>query len=318
MKATMGMNYRVLSSELQNISNRLYDLRQQSATGKKLNKPSDNPGVIRPLLNFRVQSEVTERYLNHLAVAQGNVQLLDSGMDHIEDIMVRAKELGIAAISAGANDEDRKTYANQIGMLFDELLQAANNQNNGQYVFAGFQDKVAPFTENPAYDPDAYAPDDSSTWPVIYNGDNNIKMVEIAHGKSVRIALTGNELFLGDVNNDQEVDPGNIDLFAVLKNFEHAIRENDYTKMNDGLENLENGAEQVRRLRGQMGNSAQRIEKATEQLYEASIIFKQIISNYEDADILDVYSRLVQQETAFEAALNVTSRVSKLSILDFM
>lgn len=318
MKATMGMNYRVLSSELQNISNRLYDLRQQSATGKKLNKPSDNPGVIRPLLNFRVQSEVTERYLNHLAVAQGNVQLLDSGMDHIEDIMVRAKELGIAAINAGANEEDRKTYANQIGMLFEELLQAANNQNNGQYVFAGFQDKAAPFTENPAYDPDAYVPEDSSTWPVIYNGDNHLKMVEIAHGKSVQIALTGNELFLGDVNNDQEVDPGNIDLFAVLKNFEHAIRENDYTKMNKGLENLENGAEQVRRLRGQMGNNAQRIEKATEQLYEASIIFKQIISRYEDADILDVYSRLVQQETAFEAALNVTSRVSKLSILDFM
>jgi flagellar hook-associated protein 3 FlgL len=109
-----------------------------------------------------------------------------------------------------------------------------------------------------------------------------------------------------------------MNLFAVLKNFEHAIRENDYTKMNEGLENLENGAEQVRRLRGQMGNNAQRIEKATEQLYEASIEFKQIISRYEDADILDVYSRLVQQETAFEAALNVTSRVSKLSILDFM
>jgi flagellar hook-associated protein 3 FlgL len=318
MKTTLGMNYRVLSSELQNISARLYDLRQQAATGKKLNKPSDNPAVIRPLLNYRVQSEMTERYLNHLAVAQGDVQLLDSGLDHIEDILVRAKELGIAAMSGSTNEEDRNTYANQIGMLFDELLQAANKQINGQYVFAGYKETTIPFTENSGYFPDAYDPEDSSTWPVFYHGDNHVKMVEIAHGKSVRIALTGNELFLGDADYNQEVDSGNINLFEVLKNFEHAIRENDYSKMNQSLEKLETGAEQARRLRGQMGNNAQRIEKASEQLNEASIIFRQIISNYEDADIIDVYSRLVQQETAFEAALNVTSRVSKLSILDFM
>jgi flagellar hook-associated protein 3 FlgL len=318
MKATLGMNYRVLSSELQNISNRLYDLRQQAATGKKLNKPSDNPGVVRPLLNYRVQNEMTERYLNHLAVAQGDVQLLDSGMEHIEGILVRAKELGIAAMSGSTNEEDRKTYANQIEMLFAELLQAANGQTNGQYIFAGYQDKTVPFTENPAYDPETYDPMDSTTWPVGYHGDHHVKMVDIAHGKSVQVALTGNELFLGDADNDQEVDSGNLNLFAVLKNFEHAIRENDFTHMNQGLEDLEHGAEQVRRLRGQMGNNAQRIEKTTEQLYEASIIFKQIVSSYEDADIIDVYSRLVQQETVFEAALNVTSRVSKLSILDFM
>ncbi|MCU0614215.1 MAG: flagellar hook-associated protein FlgL [Desulfobacterales bacterium] len=318
MKATMGMNYRALSSELQQISNRLFDLRQQAATGKKFNKPSDNPGAIRPLLHYRIQNETAERYLNHMSVAQGEIQLLDSGLDHIEDIMVRAKELGIAALNGSTNEEDRKTYANQIGMLFDELLQASNSQANGQYIFAGYEDKTVPFEENAAYNPDDYDPDDSSTWPVIYHGDNNVKSVEIAYGKSIQIALTGNELFLGDIQNDQSVDSGNTNLFAVLKNFENAIRENDLTKMNEGLENLENGAEQVHRLRGKMGNNALRIEKTTEQLNDASIEFRQIISRYEDADILDVYSQLVQQETAFEAALNVTSRVSKLSILDFM
>jgi flagellar hook-associated protein 3 FlgL len=318
MKTTLSMNFRVLSSELHNISNRLFDLRQQVTTGKKLSKASDNPGAVRPLLNYQVQDEMTERYLNHMAVAQGDVQLLDSGLDHIEGILVRAKELGIAAMSGSTNEEDRKTYAHQIEMLFVEMVQAANGQSNGQYVFAGYQEKTVPFTENPAYDPDAYDPMDSSTWPVSYHGDNHVKMVDIAHGKSVQVALTGNELFLGDADNDQEVDFGNINLFAILKNFEHAIRENDHNKMKKGLEDLEHGAEQVRRLRGQMGNNAQRIEKTTEQLYEASIIFKQIVSRYEDADIIDVYSQLVQQETVFKTALNVTSRVSKLSILDFM
>jgi len=318
MKATLGMNYRALSSELQNLSGRLYDLRQQAATGKKFNKPSDNPGAIRPLLNYRVQTEMTHRYLDHMAVAQGDMQLLDSGLGYIEDILVRAKELGIAAINGINTDEDRKIYADHIGMLFDELLQAANNQTNGRFAFAGYQDTTVPFTENPAYDPDGYDPGDSSTWPVSYHGDHNVKSIEIAYGKRIHIALTGNELFLGDADNDQSVDSGSMNLFAVLKHVEKAVRENDWTKMNEGLEELENGAEQVRRLRGRMGNNARRIEKATEQLNEASIEFRQILSRYEDADILDVYSKLIQQESAFEAALNVTARVSRLSILNFM
>ncbi|MFO8086031.1 MAG: flagellar hook-associated protein FlgL [Desulfobacterales bacterium] len=318
MKATLGMNYRMLAYNIEGISNKLYDLREQSATGKKVNRPSDDPAAIRPILHYQVQNKTAERYLNHMAVAKGSIQLLDSNLDHIEDIMVRAKELGIAAINGAVNDDDRQTFANQISTLFDEMVQAANSQPTGQYIFAGYEDKLVPFTQNMAYTPADYDPDNASTWPVFFHGDNHIKTVEIAPGNYVQTSLTGSELFLGDPDNDGSVDANTFNLFAVLKNFENAVRENDQVKMSSGLDELEKSAEQVRRLRGKMGNNAWRIEKAAEQLEEASIEFREIISRYEDADIIDVFAKLVQQETAFEAALNVTSRVAKLSILDFM
>jgi flagellar hook-associated protein 3 FlgL len=136
------------------------------------------------------------------------------------------------------------------------------------------------------------------------------------------VGIPGNELFLGDADNDQEVDDGGVDLFSTLKDLEAAIRNNemdDITDEDDGLlEKVEQGADQVRRLRGRMGNNAWRIERASEQLNGAAIEFEKILSSYEDADALEVFSQLVQQETAFEAALNVTTRISKLSILDFM
>ncbi len=318
MKATLGMNYRMLSHNLENISSKLYDLRQQSATGKKLNKPSDNPAAIRPVLHYQVQDKMTERYLNHLAVAKGEMELVDSGLDNVENILVRAKELGIAAMNGSANDEDRQTFANQISSLFDEMLQAANAQPTGQYIFSGYKDKTVPFIQIDDYNAEDFDPDDKDTWPVSYQGDLHEKSVEIAPGNYIQTSLTGCELFLGDKDNDGSVDNEAFNLFAVLKNFETAVRENDPDKMSEGLDELEKSAEQVRRLRGQMGNNAWRIEKASEQLEGAVIEFQEIISQYEDADIVDVYARLVQQETAFEAALNVTARVAKLSILDFM
>ncbi len=314
MKATLGMNYRMLGYNLESISNKLYDLRQQSVTGKKLNKPSDDPAAIRPVLLYGAQSKMTERYLNHMAVAKGSMELLDSSLGHIGEIMVRAKELGIASISGTVNDEDLQIFANQIAALFDEMLQVANSQSTGQFIFAGYKDKTIPFTKNTDYNPD-----DPSTGPLMYyHGDNNIKTVEIAPGNHIQISLTGNALFLGDADNNGEVDPGAVNLFSVLNNLEIAVRGNDLENISEGLNLLETGAEQVRRLKGQMGNNAWRIDRATEQLEIASIEFKQIISRYEDADIIDVYSRLVQQETAFEAALNVTAKVARLSILNFM
>lgn len=48
------------------------------------------------------------------------------------------------------------------------------------------------------------------------------------------------------------------------------------------------------------------------------IDLEQILSRYEDADILAVLTEIMQTETAFEGALKVTAQVSRLSILDYM
>jgi flagellar hook-associated protein 3 FlgL len=48
------------------------------------------------------------------------------------------------------------------------------------------------------------------------------------------------------------------------------------------------------------------------------IDLKQILSRYEDADAIEAFNAIVQQETAFQAALSVTSKVSQLSILDYL
>jgi len=309
MKSTLAMNYRMLSSNLERSSNRLYDLRQQAATGKQMNRPSDNPSGIRPVLDYRVKTQAAERSLNQMSMAQGEMEVLDSSLDQVENILVAAKETGIAAISGAANEADRQTYADKIGQLREELLQAANTQNGGKYMYAGYSESTVPFRT---------VDDGTEDWDVEYDGDGHAKTVDIGTGNQVQVALPGNELFLGDYDNDGITDADGENLFAALKDFEAAIRNNDKAAMNNGLETLEESADQVRRLRGRMGNNAWRIERASEQLNGAAIEFEKILSSYEDADALEVFSQLVQQETAFEAALNVTTRISKLSILDFM
>ncbi|MFW5931069.1 MAG: flagellar hook-associated protein FlgL [Desulfosalsimonas sp.] len=318
IKSTLGMNYRTLSSNLENMSNKLYDIREKSATGKEINSPSDDPSAIRPLLNYETGINASERYLDQMSSAGGEMDVLDSSLDQVENVMAAAKEAGISAMSDGANQQDRETYADRVGQLFDEMLQLANQQTNGKYIFAGYEENTQPFSANPDYDPEKYDPDDPDTWAVEYHGDGNAKQLEISPGKQIQVGLAGNELFLGDADNDDKSE--NTDVFSALKDLEHSIRnwDGDKDALQDNVDKVDQGADQVRRLRSRMGNNALRIERASGHLEDQSNEFKKIISDYEDADMLEVFSELLQQETAFEAALNVTTRISKLSILDFM
>jgi flagellar hook-associated protein 3 FlgL len=84
------------------------------------------------------------------------------------------------------------------------------------------------------------------------------------------------------------------------------------------LEKLEDGANQIRSKRGLMGNNAARLESSRMHLEGVRVDLEQILSRYEDVDILDVITEITQTETAFEGALKVTGQVSKLSILDYM
>jgi flagellar hook-associated protein 3 FlgL len=83
------------------------------------------------------------------------------------------------------------------------------------------------------------------------------------------------------------------------------------------LENLEIAADQNRTQRSQLGTKAKRVDTAILHQEDASVDLKQILSRYQDADIIDVYNDIIQKENAFKAALNITSRVSQISILDY-
>ncbi len=169
-----------------------------------------------------------------------------------------------------------------------------------------------------------YDTTDHTTWPYIYQGDDNPTLLEITPGEKLQVNLTGNDLFSGTSNwnptppPNNAVDPGRYDLFAVLTQAEEAIRANDPAAMQTSIADLDGASDQNRRLRSQLGNRASRVDTAMSHQEAVRIDLKQILSRYEDADAIEAFNNIIQQETAFQAALSVTGKVSQLSILDYI
>ena len=322
MKATQQTTYRMLNTRLNDVSLQLEKLRSMGASGKKLTVASDDPASVRPVLNTRKQLSNVDRHLTTLGRAADTMAAADTQLGQVENIMQRAQEIMNGAGNPTLSPADRTVLADELAQLRGQLIDTANTSVDGRFLFAGYQENTAPFVANPAYDPAAYNPADPATWPVSYRGDGNVTRLEIGTGQTEQVSLAGSDLFLGvagwDPSGTNSVDADRHDLFAELARAEEAVRSGDPAAMQTSLADLEGAADQNRQLRAPLGVRASRVETAVEFQEGLKIDLKAILSRYEDADAIEVFNDIVQQESAFQAALSVTGRVSQLSILDYL
>lgn len=334
MRVTEQSTYRLLQNNLQRINLRLQNLYNQGSSGSKLNVASDDPTAIRPVLTTRTQARQTDRYLETLGVTKDKMAAADGYLENMETIMQRAKELATNAVNSSLGTADLNSLADEIAELREQMLDSANASIDGKYIFAGYQENVKPFSANSNYDPAAYDPSDSTTWPYTYNGNANPTQLEIGPGEYVTSTLTGNELFLGISNsnwvNGQSAASGQpeqnrADVFSVMTRLEEAIRAGNFSDENgpgggvmQQSSNLETAANQERQLRSQLGARAAHVDSSITHQETVKTDLAQLLSRYQDVNVIDNYSAIVKQESALQAAFSVTAKVSSISILDYL
>jgi flagellar hook-associated protein 3 FlgL len=294
MRATQMTTYRSLQTFLNRSNEQLQNLQLQIASGRKLNRPSDDPTAISPVLSARTRIQSADRYMETIASGLDRITQMDSYLDAIQNNLVRLKEISIAGVNGALSAADMTTYAEEVAQLRQSLLADANASVDGKYLFAGFAESTRPFTEN----------EDGA---VIYNGDNGVIEFEIAPNELIAVNLTGAQLMQGDV-----------DIFALVGQLEEALRSNDPTAVAALIDPLEQAADQVRILRSQGGNVGRRLDGAAAQMERIKLDMEALRSRYEDVDMLEAITRLQQQEQSFQAALSITGRVAQLSILDYI
>jgi len=311
MRATSNTTYRSLQAFLDRTSEKMQTLQLAAATGKRLNRPSDDPTAISPVLSARTQIQQSDRYIETIESGLDRIDGMDGYLDSIENTLVRIKEISIASGNGTLSAEDRLTYADEVSQLRESLLSDSNASIDGKYLFSGFAEQTQPFSLNPNYpatDPN----------PVNYNGDYGILEFEIAPNELIKVNITGNGFMLGDLDNDGVTDPGAVDVFALVTQLEEELRANNPAGITAILEPIEDAADQVRSQRSLEGNVGRRLEVARDHMEEIKIDMEEYRSRFEDADILETITELQQQEQSFQAALNVTGKVSELSILDYI
>lgn len=283
--------YRVLQYNMAKSTSKINQLYIKTSTGVDVSKASDDPSAVQAIVSCRSSIILGERYIENCSTIQNSLASTETYIDSVLDILERAKEIGISAANDSLSQSDLNTYQDEVSQMQDSLLDLANSQVAGKYIFAGYDDQSEPFSGS----------------PVTYGGTNDHQMIRVSSGTTIAGNITGEELFMSPV-----------DLFATLEDLAAAIETGNKTLISSQLDPLENAAEQVRSQQSRLGNTSARLDDLIAMHSNSNVLFTEKLSRNEDADLTSILSEISKYELSLEATMQVTSRVSSLNLFDYL
>lgn len=135
--STMMTNNILLSLNKNRAS--LASLEEQMATGKKIQKPSDDPIVAARALKFRTNISEIDQYKTNTNDALSWLSVTEQAITNSTDIIKRISELAVQGASGTLTTKNRESMIEEIRQLRDQLVNEGNVSYAGRSVFTGFQ-----------------------------------------------------------------------------------------------------------------------------------------------------------------------------------
>jgi flagellar hook-associated protein 3 FlgL len=185
LRTSTATNYARLLMGLRYNQARLLTGQEQSATGLRILRPSDDPaGAARTIALTRHIAGVAQ----HLDATRTARDAIDHGGATLEGasaLLTDARELLIQGMNGTLSQDDRDALASQLIVLRDELLDTANAKWNDEYVFGGTASKAPPWVEV----------DEGGLLRVVYAGDEGERSLLVSEGVEVAQNIPGSDVF---------------------------------------------------------------------------------------------------------------------------
>ena len=152
MRVTNQMlNYMSLNG-VTSVTNKMLSIIEQGNSGLRINRPSDGPISYSIARRYDKQIQQNERYLENNAVATAWLQRQNVSVSEIKKSMDSAAVLLEEAANGVTTPEQLDTIAYELRQTMKQLMSAANNSFNGDYIFGGDSFSEPPYKEGIAVD----------------------------------------------------------------------------------------------------------------------------------------------------------------------
>jgi flagellar hook-associated protein 3 FlgL len=108
------------------------------------------------------------------------------------------------------------------------------------------------------------------------------------------------------------------DIIGTFDNLIAAMGANSQAGIQAELPNLEGSLDQLLATRTDLGARMNRLESAKNVIDEMKFSLTKVLSDKQDVDFMQVVSDLAKQQTAFEAAIAASGKISQVSLLDYI
>lgn len=269
-------------------SGRMIKKQETVSTGKRINRPSDDPIGTANLLYHRQLLSSMDQYDRNIQVAKNRMEFMETTLEATENLVSEARNWAINQASASVTDRDNAYF--QVQRIREQLLQFANSKLGDNYIFAGHQNHSP-----------AFAPDGS------YNGDNGYFSVITGDQMEMRMEADGGRIFQGAS-----------DLFAAMDDMLTGIQNGDIGMIDAQIDLLTNARTQVQNVRAKTAASYIQLEMTESQMAKFHLSVENIIARTEEVDLNEAIIELKNQEVSYQAALETAARIIQPTLMDFI
>ena len=242
-----------------------------------------------------------------LATTQADIQ--DTQLTSLSGLVTQLK----TAVSNAVANNDPSTLMTQVQSIFDQATSILNSQDaNGDYIYGGGNSTTPPVSVSSLTQLMALP----SAANAFANG-NSLKSVQVGDGQAVTYGLTASSV--GQALMQQLQDIANFDAGAG-GNFtgSTSLSQAQNNFLSGKIPALSTVAISLNNVTAANGGVYNQLKGAAVQQTTMGNLYSGFISNIQDTNLAEAATQLQLNQTALQAALQVTATLNQLSLLNYM
>ena len=271
------------------------DILQRFASGQRVNDLGKDPVAVAQLVLNRGDVKNADQFIRNISRIRSRLEAADGALNNAIIVMTRAISLGTQGANGTLSQANRDAIAIEIDTLRDQLLALANTSFRGVYLFAGTAVDVQPFVL-----------DGAQPSGIRYDGNINVNDIEITEGQMLQVQVPGSQIFADAA----------ADLFGALTDLSVALRTD--TNVAAAVDQIGVAFGHLNAERAFYGTTLASLNNSEAFLDREKIQFRQRENDLVADDFAASASEFTSAETARNAILAVGSRISQLSLFDFL
>ncbi len=272
-------------------------LQTEIASNNKINNPSDSPSGAAKIMRFKANITQTKDFVGNIDNSLSFIQESTRGLEYILDETTKVL-VDLTEIQNPSNDGNLDLYANQIDSSLNVILESANIQFNGQYIFGGTDDSKPPYGFTA----------DGSAVELKVNDVSGERKVKVSKNITQDINVPGSKLF-GNIDGT--------DIFNRLVEIRDNLR-NGVKPTDADVNAIKEFSASVRDHLSVTGNVSNKLDDSKEMLENQVLTLEGLISEESEIDLAAATIELQNYDYSLQLSYKMSSMFLTKSLLDYI
>ena len=318
----------------------IVELQEQLTTGKRVNKPSDDPAALAQIHGLNQSIETLGQYEKNGDYARSQLERQETQLTSAVELTQRARELAIQFSNGTYNQADRENASVEVAQLTNQLANLMNTTNGeGELMFAGGVKADQAFVKDPD-NPDYYAylgshnagPEQKPLAnfggrfvQIAFDSNHKLEANDQGDYSRVRVSDNGAQVLKSSDNALQDIEDGagnpievDANLLNTLVQFQKDLASGEDKHFGAIADDVDAGLETLKSQVTEIGSRINRIDTQREAGEQYSVTLQERRGELEDMDLVQGITDLTQHQTALQVAQQTFSKVQGMSLFNYI